>query len=135
MPKGIYKHPEQCGFQKGHKGFVGPGENHFNFKDKKAGYVAHHLWLTNKYGKPKKCQECGAKGKYLSYQRKNNIIYRWTIEWARKDKKYDSRKLEDWLQLCHKCHFIFDKVGTKAWITRRKNHERKRRNRTISKRN
>lgn len=74
----------------------------------KRGYGGLHAWITRKLGKANYCQICGlTTGKF---------------EWSNISGLY-KEDLLDWQKLCIKCHRNYDKVGTKAWITRRKNLE------------
>lgn len=68
-------------------------ERHRNWKGNKASYSALHYWVKRKLGKPKKCILC-------------NSIKR--VQWANKSHKY-KRDLDDWLELCQKCHIKYDK--------------------------
>jgi hypothetical protein len=52
--------------------------------------------MTAKYGKPKKCEECGLIP--------NNPA---DIHWANKDGKY-SRDRDSWKNLCRWCHLLYD---------------------------
>jgi hypothetical protein len=112
MPKGVK------GFQKGNKvnlgrtgsknGFYGKKhkpETIAKFKKDRAqsknpmwkgdevGYDALHDWVKRHRGKPERCQFCGEENA--------------SIQWANKSGKY-KRKLEDWLELCIKCHVNYD---------------------------
>lgn len=77
------------------------GENHFNWKGDNVGRRTLHKWVEKYKGKPGKCELC---------QDENAKKY----EWANKSGEY-KRELSDWLRLCGKCHFAYDKQ-----------HERKR---------
>ena len=81
------------------------GENSPNWKGDKVGYWGVHDWIQKKLGKPKKCEHCGKIGMY-NY-RKNGVKV-WNIQWANKTGKY-LRDINDWLQLCSKCHSEYDK--------------------------
>ena len=72
------------------------GEKAYQWKGKNASYIAKHAWLYRKFGQPETCEHCGKtglKGKF--------------IHWANKDHKY-RRRLEDWMRLCHSCHYKYD---------------------------
>lgn len=68
-------------------------ENNVNWKGDKVGYHGLHKWIYKILGKPKKCEFCGST--------KN-------IQWANKSYEY-KRKIDDWLELCCKCHREKDK--------------------------
>ena len=68
------------------------GVNSSQWKGDKVGYSALHIWVKKVKGKPEKCKRCGTKE---------------NLQWANKDHKY-SRKLEDWIPLCRKCHYYYD---------------------------
>ena len=69
------------------------GENHHNWKGSDVGYFALHTWVYRNLGKATKCNKCGSE--------KN-------VQWANKSRKY-LRNINDWLQLCIKCHNEYDK--------------------------
>lgn len=62
----------------------------------KPSYSALHVWVKNRLGKPKKCEECG-KGQLVGRQ----------IEWANISGKYE-RDEKDWKRLCVSCHRKYD---------------------------
>lgn len=64
------------------------GENNWNWKGDKVGYMGLHSWINSKKGKPVKCIQCGS-------------ITR--VAWANKSYEY-KRDLDDWMSLCQKCH-------------------------------
>ena len=73
------------------------GKEHKLWKGDKVGYYALHTWVQRELGKPSTCEFCGAtdlKGQF--------------IQWANKSKKY-KRDLKDWLRLCAKCHYHYDR--------------------------
>jgi hypothetical protein len=55
-------------------------------------YGAIHWWVRENKGKAQKCLWCGSKHR---------------IGWANVDHKY-RRNLEDYIELCDKCHFKYD---------------------------
>ena len=96
------------------------GKKHWNWKENKVGYQALHEWLYKRKGKAIKCEICG-----------NNKIpkgkKRW-FHWSNKSKKY-KRDLNDWLQLCIKCHRKVDGwkekiqkkfIASKCWEKRKR---------------
>lgn len=92
-------------WNKGIKGSVKPnsgsfttdktiGELNINWKGNDVGYFALHAWVNRKLGKAKTCEYCGT----------NNS----RVEWANKSHQY-KRTTNDWIQLCKKCHYEYDK--------------------------
>jgi len=85
-----------------HMGLV-VGDKHPNWKGDDVGNQALHTWVKSRLHKPKLCQICN---KNPPYDLANITgIY--------------SRRLSNWDYLCRKCHFNYDKVGTRGWITKR----------------
>lgn len=76
-----------------HVNYNQSGENSPVWKGDKVGYDGIHSWVRRNKGKPNKCSFCKSIEK---------------IEWANKSHKY-KRDLDDWISLCHKCHFQYDK--------------------------
>ena len=77
------------------KGTLGYKSN--AWKGEEAGYRAIHIWVQNKLGKPRFCENCGKKGlRHRQYH------------WANISKKY-KRLLSDWKRLCVKCHKKYDR--------------------------
>ena len=70
------------------------GERSGTWKGDNAGYFAIHKWIERWKGKPNRCELC---------EDTNKKKY----EWANKDHKY-KRRLEDYMRLCHKCHYHYD---------------------------
>ena len=105
MPRGVYKHKPQQGFQIGHPVFSNKGrfkkgqysgKSNPQWKGNKAGIVAIHSYIKNHYGKPNKCEDCGTtKAK--------------KFEWANISGEYH-RDIKDFKRLCTKCHRAFDKT-------------------------
>ena len=124
MPKGVYKrtpdmmtgkHPNSA-FPKGHK--INTGRKHTRkwkrnqsillkgkyteekgsqWKGDKVKYGGLHDWVRKWKGTPDKCEGCGKSG--LKGRK---------INWANIDHKY-SRVLEDYIRLCKKCHYHYDR--------------------------
>lgn len=71
------------------------GEYHYEWKGENVGYFGLHDWVEKQLGKSRyqKCFNCGID--------KN-------ITWANKSHQYKRIK-EDWIPLCKKCHFSYDK--------------------------
>lgn len=72
------------------------GENNVNWKGNKAKYGTIHDWVNYHRGKPCRCEHCNTSDKSARY------------DWANISGKY-KRDLNDWIRLCRKCHFNFDK--------------------------
>lgn len=84
-------------------------ENHPGWKGDAVGYDGLHRWVKNRRGKANGCEHCGKQdGKF---------------EWANKSHEY-KRELDDWISLCKKCHYQYDKANWGA-ATRRFNLNRK----------
>ena len=73
------------------------GENHAHWKGEDASYISLHHWLYRELGQPDVCEFCKKSG--LSGRH---------IHWANKSGEY-KRNLEDWLRLCAKCHYHYDR--------------------------
>lgn len=81
------------GFNPWNKDKIGVMPIPWNYKGNDVGYDALHDWVRKYKGKAKKCSKC------------NSIR---TVQWANKSHKY-KRDLDDWLELCRKCHMKYDK--------------------------
>jgi len=82
---------------------------------KNPAYSTLHKWVYRNLGKAKKCEKCNmVKGR---------------IEWANKSKKY-KRNIDDWFQLCIRCHMKYDGHG-KYWLGKKFSKEH-RKNLSIS---
>lgn len=71
-------------------------EKHPMWRGDNASYDAIHLWVRRNKGKAQKCNHCPATAETTK------------IHWANIDNKY-SRNLEDYFELCAKCHWAYDK--------------------------
>lgn len=72
-----------------------PDKKHPLWRGDEVGYMALHAWIKRKLGKPNKCDWCETtKSK--------------RFDWHNIDGKY-SRKLEDWVRICTKCHYNYHK--------------------------
>lgn len=69
------------------------------------GYRALHTYLTKHFPKSGVCDECGKSAK---------------TEYALIKGRQYSRAREDYRELCHKCHAIYDHLGVKRGPYRRK---------------
>lgn len=121
--KGI-RYSKETEFKKGHKpinpikkgehrgwntefgSFATKGVNNIKWKGDNVGYGALHGWVRRNLGKASKCsdEKCDKKSK--------------RFEWANKSGNY-KRNINDWLELCKKCHTKYDKDSwgnaTKLW--------------------
>ena len=69
----------------------------------KVKYRALHSWVIRKLGKASKCTFCN---QYKTTPK--------SIHWANRSQEY-KRDLNDWIQLCAKCHKAYDKDKIKKW--------------------
>lgn len=76
------------------------GSNHWSWKGDSVGYFGVHDWIEKKQGKArdKKCSFCGSN---------KNVV------WANISHEY-KRDLTDWITLCTKCHFYYDKQNLRT---------------------
>jgi hypothetical protein len=66
------------------------GERSYTWKGDEASYAAIHLWASNHFGKPQKCEHCGTTEKRMYHWANISGTYR--------------RERTDWLRLCVPCH-------------------------------
>lgn len=64
-----------------------------------AKYSAVHKWIAKVYGQSMKCENCGLE---------SDNPYK--IQWANLSGEY-SRDRDDWMRLCAKCHWHYDREG------------------------
>lgn len=79
------------------------GDKHWNYKGDDAGYSAFHLRVQSERGVASLCSRC----KSASF-----------VEWANLTGKYED--VNDYEQLCRKCHHKFDNIQYRGWKTRRR---------------
>ena len=72
-------------------------EKHPQWKGNRVGYSALHTWIHRTWGKNKKCDFCGLEKK---------------LDWANKNGIYNRNRI-NWLNLCKRCHIIYDKKSPK----------------------
>lgn len=72
------------------------GNKNPKWKEKDFGYFAIHTWVQRTLGKANKCSNPECNGKSTRY------------EWSNISNDY-KRDIDDWQELCHKCHSIYDK--------------------------
>ena len=72
-------------------------ENNPAWKGNEAGYRALHIWVEQRLGKAVHCElnDSHLSGRY---------------HWANISRNYH-RNINDWIQLCPKCHFLYDRKG------------------------
>lgn len=70
-------------------------ENNSSWKADKAGYQALHLRLSAKFGRPKRCDECGTTDPDRRY------------DWANLTGHYEDEN--DYKRMCRSCHWKHDK--------------------------
>lgn len=79
-----------------------------NFKGGEVGYFSLHVWIKRHKGAPQKCKHCGSET---------------NVQWANISHEY-KRDLEDFMELCAKCHKKYDKetmgVATKKFNLNKK---------------
>lgn len=76
---------------KSHRGVLA-----YNWKGEYSTYSNIHKWVNKWKTRPDGCENCGETKKRM--------------HWANKDHKY-RRVLEDYIFLCPKCHYEFDKTN------------------------
>lgn len=64
-----------------------------NYKGDEVGYGALHHWVRYHKGRACKCEKCGSEN---------------SVNWANKSHEY-KRDLDDWVELCQKCHMKYDR--------------------------
>ena len=75
------------------------GSNNNNWRDDNVGYSGLHQWVVKQLGQPTECEYCG----------KDGLTGRF-IQWANISGEY-KRDLSDWIRLCAKCHWNYDRRG------------------------
>jgi hypothetical protein len=106
-PKRIKKSTKYCSHDCYGKSLIGvTGEKTPQWKDEdKLSYAGIHKWISRTYGNAIRCEFCNKKtGKF---------------EWANISGQY-LRDSNDWIQLCHKCHNLWDGNIRKASRTRKR---------------
>lgn len=79
------------------------GIKNCKWKGNKVGYFASHGWMQRNFGKATKCENKSGK---LGFRCKG-ISKRY--DWAFINRKGFSRDREQYIELCHSCHIIYDK--------------------------
>lgn len=85
------------GFKKGHQGGVRFKFTGGVFQGTQTEYKNLHAWVNKTFGQALECAYCGR-------DRSDTII-----DWANVSQLY-TRDLNDWIPLCRKCHFQYDKT-------------------------
>lgn len=91
----IYKKMKRILTENREKRVLPEGKNHYLWRGNKAAYISKHSWIRRKLGVPKVCKCC-----------KTKI----NLNWANKNHKY-KRNISDWISLCVKCHWKYDKIN------------------------
>lgn len=73
----------------------------------KTNYYTIHKWVYAQAGKARGCELCGVTGKSIYH-------------WSNKSGEY-RQDMNDWWQLCARCHHAYDDIPRKIWDARRKN--------------
>lgn len=68
------------------------------FKGTVSDYKRIHYLVRKEFGNPTVCSSCGVTGE--------------KIQWANRSGNYNL-DINEWLPLCKKCHFVYDKVETR----------------------
>ena len=76
-----------------------------NWLGDRATYNAIHRWIQKNWEKTGICENCGATPKPCGRKR-------WGTEWHNLNRKYNRENKKDWIELCSKCHHLFDKKWT-----------------------
>lgn len=105
MPKGIYNHKVS---RRSIEAMMVANRNRDYsltsfWKGDEISYNALHKWVNYRLRKSGVCSICGEKKK---------------TDWASKSKKA-KRDLNDYIELCRKCHVKYDDSHKKQWETRR----------------
>lgn len=89
----IIKVKNRAWFKPGHDGGKNKGRVPKSFKGDEGSYSVIHQWVRRHYGKPGKCENCGATE---------------DLHWANKSGEYH-RVRDDWMRLCRLCHVRHDR--------------------------
>lgn len=84
------------GLTSGNGGSLGPAEK--SFIGDISEYKRIHYMVRKEFGNPEECSECKTRDK--------------RIEWANKKGRY-VLDIKEWIPLCKKCHFKYDKVESR----------------------
>lgn len=74
---------------------------HTNWKGDQVGYHGLHQWIRHNFGRPTECADCG---------KDNTQSKRSVVHWASIKHLY-LRDKDNWIALCAKCHYAFDKLS------------------------
>ena len=72
------------------------GENHPSWLGNRISYKGLHIWLKAEFGRANKCENSNCKKQSKSF------------DWALKKGKRYERRIENFWQLCRKCHKAYD---------------------------
>lgn len=76
------------------------------WKGGEVGYQALHDWVRVRRGKASVCSECESTKR---------------VQWANKSHEY-KRDINDWLELCQRCHARYDKLHGRGKVKERFSH-------------
>jgi hypothetical protein len=99
--KGLIKHSDEWKEKMSERLTGLAGDKNYNWAGDDVGYSGVHDWVRKWKGEPLVCEKCGRTVKNTRY-----------IDWANKDHKY-RRVLDDYIRLCKKCHYAYDKLNNK----------------------
>ena len=86
------------------KGHMPKGENHYRYQKENMTYKTIHKKMNKVYPKKEFCEKCGlVPSVHLA-----NITGIYNLE------------LKNWKRLCHVCHYNFDKITIRGWVTKKK---------------
>lgn len=86
------------------------GENNYRWKTRNMNYMSLHNWLRANFKKKGVCEGCKKKKK---------------TDWACKDHKSYTKSRTDWIELCRRCHIIYDNILPKLQAGRIRYQKRK----------
>lgn len=111
MPRGFHKRIQKLAIKSGrakgsYRGTLGKTKDlSIRWKGNEAGYSSKHKWIQKYWKKTGICENCR---KFM--EPFGNKKY--GTEWHSLEHKYDRNDKSNWVELCKKCHYIFDK----KWI-------------------
>lgn len=107
-PKSFYQWTQKLAIQSGLKNnsykkrSIRSGKQIYAWLGENASYSSKHKWIQKHWQKTGICENC--KKEVAPFGRR-----KYGTEWHNLNKKYNRDKREDWMELCPKCHHIFDK--------------------------
>jgi hypothetical protein len=104
MPKGIYNRIKKWKLSNEQKWAISlrnKGDKHWNWKKDNITYIEIHSWNNKYYPKTKVCSKCEK--------------FNTKTEWALVHGKKHSRGIENYMELCLRCHRKYDFEGRTIW--------------------